>query len=204
MVEGRIVYFPQPGPRNTELTFQAARRRAQELGIGTVVVASTRGRTGATAAEFFQGLRLIVVTHAQGYREPGTQELEDKFQAEIRARGGIVFTGTHAFGGIGRAVRRRFNTYQVDEIMANTLRLLGEGVKVAVEVALMATDAGLVSPQQDLIAIGGTGRGSDTALVLKPAHTQDFFNLRIKEIICKPNFGVGGEGPEAPAAGTGP
>jgi hypothetical protein len=99
-----------------------------------------------------------------------------------------VVTTTHAFGGIGRAVRRRFNTYQVDEIIAHTLKVICDGAKVACEVTIMAADAGLVRTDEDAIALGGTSHGLDTALVLKPAHAQDFFALRIREIICKPRL----------------
>ena len=70
-------------------------------------------------------------------------------------------------------------------LMADTLRLFGQGTKVAVEIAVMAADAGALSGE-DIISIGGTGRGADTALVLKPAHQNNFFDLRIREIICKP------------------
>ena len=72
------------------------------------------------------------------------------------------------------------------EIIANTLRLLGEGVKVCVEIALMAADAGLVAADRDLVAVAGTGKGADTALRIRPANTQTFFDLKIKEVIAKP------------------
>jgi hypothetical protein len=61
-------------------------------------------------------------------------------------------------------------------------------VKVAVEISLMAADAGLVSPDEEVIAIAGTARGADTAIVLKPAHAHDAFSLKVKEIICKPRL----------------
>lgn len=52
----------------------------------------------------------------------------------------------------------------------------------------MAADAGLVRTDEDVIAIAGAGRGVDTALVLRPVNSQDFFDLRVKEILCKPHF----------------
>jgi hypothetical protein len=37
--------------------------------------------------------------------------------------------------------------------------------------------------------VGGTARGADAAVVIKPANQSDLFNLKIREIICKPrNF----------------
>jgi hypothetical protein len=100
-----------------------------------------------------------------------------------------VLTCQHAFGGVGRGVRNRLGTYQVDEIMAYTLRTFGQGTKVAIEMALMAADAGLVRTDEDVISIGGTESGADTALVIKPANSSRVFEMKVREIICKPaNF----------------
>ena len=74
----------------------------------------------------------------------------------------------------------------MEEIIVQTLKRFGEGTKVAVEISPAASDAGLVSPNREVISCGGSGRGLDTALVLRPAHGQDFFALEILEIICKP------------------
>lgn len=163
-----------------------AKKRAEELGLKTVLVASSSGQTGARVAEFFKGYRVVVVTHSTGFTGPNTQELTPDNRERILKAGGQILTTTHAFGGLGRSVRRKFGTYQTDEIVANTLRVFGQGTKVAVEIALMAADSGLISINEDVISIGGTGRGADTALVLKPANVQDFFDLKVHEIICKP------------------
>jgi hypothetical protein len=56
---------------------------------------------------------------------------------------------------------------------------------VAVEVAIMAADAGALSGS-DIVSIGGSGSGADAALILKPAHQNNFFDMRIREVICKP------------------
>jgi hypothetical protein len=50
----------------------------------------------------------------------------------------------------------------------------------------MAADAGLIRSGEPAIAIGGSGRGADTAIVLKASNTHTFFETRILEIICKP------------------
>lgn len=163
-----------------------AKKRAEELGIKTVLIASSTGQTGVKAAEFFRGLRVIVVTHSTGFTGPDTQELTADNRERILNAGGQILTTTHAFGGLGRSVRRKLGTFQTDEIVANVLRIFGQGTKVAVEIALMAADSGLISVNENVISIGGTGRGADTALVLKPANVQDFFELKVREIICKP------------------
>jgi hypothetical protein len=130
--------------------------------------------------------KVVVVTHATGFPAPNAQEFTPENRARILEKGGLILTATHAFGGVGRAVRRKLNTYQVDELIAHTLRVFGQGAKVACEIVLMAADAGLIRTDEEVISIGGTGSGADTALVIKPAHTQDFFELKVKEILCKP------------------
>jgi hypothetical protein len=186
--EARIVYFDSPGPENTEETLRLAEGRAKDLGIKKIVVASTTGDTGVKAAQKFEGYKVVVVTHTTGFKAPGTQELTSENKAMIEKLGADIFTGAHAFGGVAHAVRNTFNTHVLGDFMANTLRMLGQGMKVAIEVSLMAADAGLISPDEEVIAIGGTARGADTAIVVKPAHAHNAFSLRVKEIICKPRF----------------
>ncbi len=70
--------------------------------------------------------------------------------------------------------------------MAATLRLFGQGVKVTVEITVMAADAGMLPMSDDIMAIGGTGKGADTACVIAPAHSNHIFEMHIKEIVCKP------------------
>ena len=180
------LYFETPGPQNTEKTLELALKRAESLGIKDIIIASTKGETGIKAAELFKGYNLIVVTHSTGFREPDLQELPQKTKEEIERKGGKVLTCQHAFGGISRAVRKKLETYQLDEIIAYILRTFGEGMKVAVEITLMAADAGLIRTDREAIAIGGTAKGADTALVVKPANAQAFLDLEIREILCKP------------------
>ena len=184
----QAVYFDKPGSQNTLRTLEIAKRRAEELGIRNIVVATTTGETGVLAAKMFQDYNLVVVTHSTGFRKPNYQELTEENRKAIEALGAKILTCTHAFGGIGRAIRRKLNTYQVEEIIAFTLRNFGEGMKVAVEITLMAADAGLIRTDEEVIAIAGTGRGADTAVVLLPAHTQSFFDLRVLEILAKPRL----------------
>ena len=186
----RCRYFKQPGPRNTEGVLEAVSRRAKELGIRKVVVATCSGQTALKAREILEPeLEIVAVSHATGFREPNHQELSEDVRQELEDKGVSVLTCQHAFGGIGRAVRNELSTYQVDEIIAYTLRTFGQGTKVAIELALMAADAGLVRTDEDVISVGGTGKGADTALLLRPANSFKFFDLKVKEIVCKPLAG---------------
>ena len=186
--EAKCVYFGSVGPENTERTLELARERALELGIRHVLVASTSGRTGARAAEVLQDLQVIVVSHSTGFATPNEQQLKPQYREEIERHGARILTTQHALGGVGRAVRRKLGTYQLDEIIAFVLRNFCEGVKVACELTVMAADAGLVPAGQEIVAIAGTGSGADTAVVIRAANAQDFFDLRVLEIICKPRL----------------
>ena len=187
-MEGKTVYFDNPGSENTDEVLGIAKKRAQELGIKTIVIASTRGDTALKAMEVFKGLKVIAVSHVTGLRESNIQQFTEEKRKLVESKGGVVLTTTHAFGGLSRAMRAKYNMYVLGEVIADTLRIFGQGMKVVCEIALMAADSGLIRTDEDIIAIAGSSRGADTAAVLKPANTHSFFDLKIKEILCKPRL----------------
>ena len=192
-MELKTVYFKNPGKENTEETLGIAKRRAVELGIKTVVVASTTGWTAVKALEILKDLRVVIVTHSTGFKEPDSQEFTEENRRIVESKGVTMLTAAHAFGGLSRSMRQSSipeapATYIIGDIVANTLRFFGHGMKVVCEIALMAADGGLVRTDEEVISIGGRHRGADTAVVLKPANTGDIFDLKVKEILCKPRF----------------
>lgn len=183
----QTVYFQGRGPDYTDETLALAKARAEELGIKDIVVASYRGWTGAKAVQLFgEGYNVVVAAGVVGFREPNAHRMTDENRAIIQGGGGHIFFHGHAFGMLGRAVKNKFGPMQVDEFIAHVLRLLSAGVKVGCEIACMAADAGLIETGKEIIAIGGSGQGADTAIVLKASNTHTFFDTRILEIICKP------------------
>jgi hypothetical protein len=192
-MELKTTYFEKPGGvENTDKTLALAKARAKELGIKTIVIASTVGGTAVKAVSTFKGFKVIVVTHVTGAREPNVQELTAENRKIIVDKGGIIVTASHALGSIQRALSTDGPPWPpspaIGDIAAMTLRLFSQGTKVACEIAAMAADAGLVRTDEEIIAIGGTGRGADTALVVQPEYTHRFFNLKVKELICKPRL----------------
>ncbi len=185
-VERKTIYFEAAGRQNTKTVLKAAKEYAEKAGIKDVVVASTTGETGAQASKLFKGFNLVVVTHHMGFSQPGVQELTEENRRRILANGAKILTATHALSGAERAIRKKFDTIEPLEIIANTLRLFGEGTKVCVEVVLMVADAGLIPADRDVVAVAGSGRGADTALLMKPANSSRFFDLEVREIIAKP------------------
>jgi len=186
-MEGRITYFEKIGRENTEATLSIAKKRADELGIKTVLVASTVGDTAVRAADVFKGMKVVAVTHPTGFRELDSQEFTEDNKKKFESKGGIILTTRAAFVGL---TRQAFGAppNEFGDIVANTLRMFSQGVKVVAEITVMAADSGLVRTDEDIIVVTGSGRGADTAAVVRPANSRDLFRMRIKELLCKPLF----------------
>lgn len=179
------MHFDQSGKANTRQTLILARERAEALGIQEVAVASTHGDTAYQALELFGGFRVVIVTYHNGFKEPFQTVMKETVRADLEAKGARVVCATHALSGVERSLFKKYGGGYPVLLIADTLRLFGQGVKVAVEISIMASDAGMLSGQ-DIVAVGGSGRGADAALVIKPANQSDLFDMRIREVICKP------------------
>ena len=215
-MEGKITYFEKVGEDNTEAALSIAKQRADELGIKTILVASTRGNAAARAVDVFKGVKVIAVGHATGWREPNMQEFTDENKKKVESKGGVVLFASHAFTGLTRRPapppqpgeappQQPILVSDMGEIIANTYRTLSAGIKVVAEITLMAADAGLVRTDENIIVVTGSNRGLDTAAVVRPANSRDLFKLRIIEILCKPHFpAIPGAGAAAPMAAGAP
>ncbi len=196
------VYFEKPGKEHTEETLRIALGAAKERGIGTVLVSSTTGYTAEEAVEVFEGsgLRLVVVTHQTGYRDPGVQLMPQEVRERLEGAGATVVTGTDVLTGgvevgMGRQRPEASEAQQgrlpwivppVNVVVANTLRLFGQGVKVCAEIAMMAADAGVVPPDEPVVCVAGSHAGADTAMVLIPSTSNRIRDMRLQEILAKP------------------
>lgn len=179
--------WEKPGRENTEATVKLAVEEAKKRGINHLVIASNTGETVRKALEIdTDGLQVVCVTHHVGFEGPGVDEMSQETRSFLQSRGVKLLTTTHVLAGIDRAVRQQFGGLWPPEIVAYSLRMLGQGVKVCVEIGIMALDAGLVPYGKDIMAVGGTGRGADTAAVIRPAHSNKLFDTRIVDIICRP------------------
>jgi hypothetical protein len=186
-MEAKITYFELPGKRNTDAVMQIVKKRARELGIKTVVVASYRGYTADKAVRALGNLKIVIVS---GFSEPTKLKLSEIFtqgdERLIKSKASVLIA-THLFSGVGQAMNKKFNSSSTEKIIAHTLQMVGIGVKVGIECTIMAADAGLVSVDEDIIAVAGTRSGADTAIVVRPVNSQDLFDLKVKEILCKPS-----------------
>ena len=187
-MEKTITYFEKGGSENTNTTLAAAKKRAQELGIKDIVVASTHGGTALKAADVFKDLKvnIVAVSICEGYRDEGWAMSEAE-RKKVTASGVKVLTSIHALGDtVASAFTVKFGGKSIEEIVQQTLYRFCQGMKVCVEIVLMAADAGLIAMDKEVMAIGGTGKGADTCIVVKPAYPRKFLELEIREIVAKP------------------
>jgi hypothetical protein len=201
-IERNVTYWEKPGKENTETTLKIACEAAKERDINIVLISSTTGYTAEKAVEVFKdsGLKLVVVTHATGYSEKGLQKMSDKTRSKLREAGCSVVTCTDVLtgavsAGIGRqrpAItdpqegRLPWIVPPPNIIVANTLRLFSQGVKVCPEIAMMAVDCNAVPSGSKVVAVAGSHAGADTAMVIEVAESSRIRDLKLHEILCKP------------------
>ena len=184
------MYFEKTGSENTAETLRIAVAGAKERGITHLVVASTVGATAraALAAVAGTGLRLVVVTHNVGFKEEGKDEFDPAVREEVEKVGHRVLTATMVTRNLNKSAFSKWGSFTQTDLVTASLRMFGEGAMVCAEIAAMACDAGLI-PFADVVAVAGTGRGADTAVVLRANSSNRFFEIKFKEILCKPkNF----------------
>ena len=201
-IKRTTVYFQKAGNENTDETLRLAIEAARERGIDTILVSSTTGKTGLQAMEQLKesDIRLVVVAHQSGYREPGLQMMPEETRKKLEENGAIVVVGTDVLtGGVEIGISRQmppkdsqleprlpFIVPPVPVIIAHTLRLFSQGVKVCAEIAMMAADAGVISITKPVIAVAGSHEGADTAMVITPANSNRIRDMKLHEILAKP------------------
>lgn len=187
-MEKRILYFEKAGPENTAQTISAAMERAEELGIRDLVVATTHGSTSITAREAFNDpdMNIVAVSICEAFAEEGWT-MSEKEKQRLWDNGIRVLTSMHALGdGVGSSFAEKHGGKPIEEVVRDTLYRFGQGMKVCVEIVLMAADAGLIPMDREVMAIAGTDEGADTCIVVKPAYPRKFHELEIREIVAKP------------------
>ncbi len=195
MIKKSITYFEQNGAENTDEVLRLVHERLKEGDIKSVVVASTSGKTGLKFARHLgKETNLVIVSTRPGSKKPGVWEFDLDILKELENSGCKVIRQTHAFSGLERSFTQKFSGISHSEVLAESLKsLFCPGMKVAIECSIMALDGGAI-PLDRTIAVGGTGakgRGADTAVVVLPSHTNNFFDFRVLEILAKPfNNGI--------------
>lgn len=186
-----MTLFEQPGKANTQETLRLAVAAAKEKGFD-LVVASSRGDSAYVALDEakkqgYEG-NIVIVPTAWGAKNRGENRMSREIIADLRSKGCEVVFAAHALSGAERGLSTVFKGVYPVEVMAHTLRMFGQGVKVCVEIGLMAMDAGVVDQNRPMVAVGGTAVGADTACILTAGYTASILDTKIHEIICKPSL----------------
>ena len=191
MTSGRVTkiyYFDDKGPVNTDKTLDIALDCCKERNIKKIVVASSTGETalklhGKAPTE----IDIIAVTYSAGSRFNEDVEKFLEKQDEIMAKGIAIVRGMHSLSGTERAFQNKYKTGMTPlNIVADSLRMFCQGVKVCVEIAIMAAEAGHIIPDEKVVVVAGSHKGADTAVVLKPAYAANMFETKIGPLLCMP------------------
>ena len=186
-----MLAFEKTGPANTEETLKLASSAAKERGYD-IVFATTRGGTALRMLELAKEMgytgNLVAVTHVYGFMKPGTNTLPEETRKYLNDNGVKTVTAAHALSGAERGISKVFQGVYPAELMAATLRMIGQGVKVAVEIALMATDNGAVEYGKPVVCVAGSGSGADTCCIITPSYTASLLETKVHEILCKPSL----------------
>jgi len=190
-----IYCFEKPGEQNTPLVVEAVTKYIEKSGIRDVIVASS---SGATALEFAKALgneaRIVCVSDGPYRKEMNFEYpcMNEKIKEQLESLGVIVFDkAPYALHG---SLYEHSDCDPPTPEMAfrDTLYSFGQGMKVAVEVVLMAVDCGILDPYKEVVGVGGSGNGADTAIALRSTFRGTVFSknkgkrLEINEIIAMP------------------
>jgi len=184
MIKRDTVYFKEGGAEHTEATLRAALEAAEELGVGKILVASTRGVTGVKAAEMYEGkdVRLIVVGHQTGFPSAGVQQFKPENRERIEALGGAVNLGSDV---LTNSVRQRQKLGH-SPMSIITQSLIALKVKVNAEIIAKACDAGLVKLGEHVISVAGSHWGADTAVSFLAADSPHILDLTLQYVVAMP------------------
>lgn len=185
--------FAKPGRENSQEAIEIAVRVAKEKGLD-ILMASTRGLSvplvlDEAKKQGYTG-KITAVAHAYGYGDRNTFEIADDYKKELEDKGVRFVIGTHALSAGERGMSRVFKGMYPLEIVATTLRMFGQGMKVCCEIAVMAADQGAVKEAEPIMCLAGTAGGEDTVAIVTPATSNRLLEMKVNEVLAKPSLYV--------------
>jgi hypothetical protein len=187
-IEESVFYFEKKGAVNTDKTLDIALRFCEKRNVRKIVIASSTGKTALKTKEKAKaGLEIIGVTYSAGSKYREEVEEFDRNRGALEKKGIRIVRGLHALSATERGFENKYKNGLLPlNIVADTLRMFSQGMKVCVEIAIMAAEHGFITPDEDVVAVGGSGHGADTAVVMRPAYAGNLFDTRIRAVLCMP------------------
>ncbi len=204
-MERTVHFFEKPGAENTNDVISCLVDRVREGDIDSVVVASVSGRMATIVAEKVrkQGLKTKVVCVSgpkswkkyPQYQFPLITRKEQSRLESLQVK--VVNNIDEPFKPILFRDWWEKKTLKVphpesDLFWMALICVGGHGFRTAIEIVFMAVDAGVVQPGQNVVAVAGTGRGLDSAVVLRAGRFNEAVGrypakrLKIEEILAMP------------------
>lgn len=190
--EGKIIYFEreEDWENNTEEVVKLVKEfLASHPEVKYLVVASSRGYTAEKMAKALplEGVRMVAVKLSRTLDSEFGIEFPEERRKFLESKGITVLEAPHTLtGAVDSALVNKFKGIPPTTLIAETLYLFSQGMKVCFEIATMAVDAGLVPEGVDALCVAGTGYGADTCILLQTAGSPRFFDLKVKRILCIP------------------
>jgi hypothetical protein len=200
-MENKTVYFDEPGSKNTDDVIKSVKDRLRDSEIKHVVVASESGKTALRVARELKHLdvRVVCVSGYAGIRKVEGRSWPDmngSMMQELESLNVKILKETPWIFKSSAIDYQFLGESSPSCIMHKVLsRLMGYGFKTAVEITLLAADAGAIPSDEEVIAIAGTGwlgGGADCAIIVRPSVLPDAWfldpekGMEIKEIIAMP------------------
>jgi len=190
-------YFHVCGQINTEKTLELAFKRARELNIEKLVIASETGLSALNAVDIIRDsdIDLIVVTSAAGTQIKNTIignlkiGISDKqIWNRLETAGAIIIRATDPLYNIAAALEHQ-GVPTLATYIRKCLGWISSGTAVCITAVLMATDNGTLTDGEEVVAAAGSWVGLDTVLVVRATNSVNLLRsgaMQIKEIVCKP------------------
>ncbi len=186
--ERSVFYFREKGPVNTDKTLDIALACCEEKKTRKIVVASSSGDTALKLREKApKSVEIIAVTYGAGSRFKTEVERFEKNRDALVEKGVRIVRGILALSGVERSFENRYKSgFMPLNVVADTLRIFSQGIKVCVEIAIMAAEHGFITPDEEVVIVAGSGHGADTGVLMKPAFAANMFDIKIKALLCMP------------------
>lgn len=180
MQKRTVYYFEEAGVQNTDRVISAVEERLKLGDIKYVVVASNSGETALKLAKRIKAydVRVVCVTETPQRLSYGAEwpTITKENKRRLEELGASVIENLPYASHCGVFDNNRWRFPSPNLIVYMTLRTVGgAGLKVAMEVMFIAVWAGVVPQGENVIAVGGTEGGADTAIVVRSAFQENFF-----------------------------